>query len=109
MPASSRLHTKQAVDWRKSRRWEAMLILATTAYTGLLYFLANLKTLFMTSLSMSISRTILSQSAKISSPFSSISCTIASITGRLEMEATTSPPSLNTASHIPMPSGTVTT
>ena len=31
MPASCWLQTKQSIDWRKSRRWVAMLMLATTA------------------------------------------------------------------------------
>ena len=53
--------------------------------------------------------TMLSAPEKISSPFSSRSCTIASMFGRLEIEPTTSPLSSKTASQMPMPSGTETT
>ena len=55
---------------------------------------------------MSISSTILVASAKISSPCSLIIFSMASICGRFEIEATTSPVLSITASQIPMPSGT---
>ena len=109
MPASRALHTKQSIDWRKSRRWEAMPMLATTAYTFLPYFSAYLNTCLTMSLSRSISSTMLSASLKISSPFSSRSLLIGSMFGRLEMEPATSPYWLNTASHMPMPSGVTAT
>ena len=40
MPASCKLHTKQLVCCKKSRRSTAMLMLDTTAYTALPYFRA---------------------------------------------------------------------
>ena len=104
MPASCALQTKQSIDCRKSRRCEAMDMFATTAYTFLWYFPAYLKTVLISSLSRSISMTILSASANISSPFSSSMRSIASEVGRLDIEPAMSPPLLNTASHMPMPS-----
>ena len=57
------------------------------------------------SLSMSISRAMLSASRKISSPFSSSRAIRGRRSGRLLMAAHTSPWLSNTASQVPMPSG----
>ena len=48
---------------------------------------------------------MLSQAAKISSPFSSSRPTMGSMLGRLEMDPARSPVLSNTASQMPIPSG----
>ena len=62
-------------------------------------------TRLMISWSRSISTTMLSQSAKISSPFSASSAARGSLRGRWEMDPARSPVFSNTASQIPMPLG----
>ena len=105
MPISCWLQTKQLVCCKKSRRSTAMLMLDTTAYTSFWYFLAYWNTRLTISLSMSISRAMLSASRKISSPFSSSRAIRGRRSGRLLMAAHTSPWLSNTASQVPMPSG----
>ena len=106
IPASCWLQTKQSICCKKSRRSMAMLMLETAAYTFLWYFCAKYKTCFTVSFSRSSSMAMPSQSLKISSPFSASRSVRGLVSGRLEMAATTSPSLLNTASQVPMPSGT---
>ena len=82
-----------------------MLMLETSANTFLPYRFAIVRTRFRICSSISTSTATESAWEMISSPCSSIIPAITEVSGRLEMEATTSPLLSKTASQVPIPSG----